>query len=345
MNTNNSLAIINNLETKITSSQAEIIKALPAHVEPIRFCKSALLAVGRDQKLQQCTLESVFTSILNAAELGLDFTPAKGHAYMIAYKNVATFMPGYRGMIDLAKRSNIVSKIESHVVYEKDIFSIEYGLNPKLVHKPCIDGRAGQVIGAYSIAWLKDEEPIYEFMSKLQIDNIRKRAKTDNIWATDYAEMARKTTIRRLFKYLPSSPDIEKAMELDNRAVGIDENNESDGRTRTEKLADLVKSKEIIIEQPQAPDTPMPPAKGPETNTNPPLASGKQTARIYGTTKYDYNLNKDDAIKLAETMFNRKLQSMKDLTTKEASTFITGLDEEPDSIKLYIKEMSKPEEI
>ncbi len=222
----------------IGENKLKIADMLPRHIEAERFVKSALLAIGRNKDLWNCTPQSVLTTIINAAELGLDFTPAKGHAYLVPYKNVATFMPGYRGMIDLAKRSGTVSRIEAHVVHKNDEFRLEYGLNPVLEHKPVIEGDPGAVVGAYAIAWFKDGETQHEFMTRKQLDAIRKRAKTDYIWKSDEEEMQRKTVVRRLFKYLPCSPDLEKAMEYDNEITGIEETGESGERTNS--LADLV---------------------------------------------------------------------------------------------------------
>lgn len=229
------------IKNLLIKKQADIKQLLPAHVNIDRFIKSALLAVARDKNLQDCTPASLFTSVVNAAELGLDFTPAKGHAYLIPYKGQATFMPGYRGMIDLAKRSGNVSKIEAHPVHENDIFTIEYGLESKLIHKPCIRDNPGDIIGAYAIAWFKGEEPQYEFMTKKQLDGIRGRAKTDYIWKSDYGEMCRKTVVRRLFKYLPCSPDLEKAIEYDNAVTGIEEiEGNRTGVSRTASLAEMI---------------------------------------------------------------------------------------------------------
>ena len=228
------------IKALLIRKQADIKQLLPTHVNVDRFIKSALLAVARNDRLLECSPASVFTSVVNAAELGLDFTPAKGHAYLIPYKREATFMPGFRGMIELAKRSGTIIKIEAHVVYEKDIFDIEYGLDPKLIHKPCIKGNQGNVTGAYAIAWFKGDDPQYEYMTREQLDGIRKRAKTDYVWQSDFSEMCRKTAVRRLFKYLPCSPDLEKAIEFDNAIAGINDGSRTPKQSGTAALAEMI---------------------------------------------------------------------------------------------------------
>lgn len=228
------------IQRLIEDNKVKIGQLLPDHVDVTRFVKSALLAVSRNPFLATCTPKSIFTAVLNAAELGLDFTPAKGHAYLVPYKNEASFMPGYRGMIDLARRSGVVRRIESVIVHRNDTFDLIKGLNPNLIHKPVIDGDAGEMIGAYAIAWFNDGETQYEYMTKRQIDDIRKRAKTDIVWKSDYEEMARKTVVRRLFKYLPCSPDVEKALEYDSEATGLKSVDTDTNISRTSQLADLV---------------------------------------------------------------------------------------------------------
>ncbi len=59
-------------------------------------------------------------------------------------------------------------------------------------------------------------------MTKPEIDAIRKRSRASGSgpWVTDYAEMARKTVVRRLFKYLPASPEIATAFEKEDESQG-----------------------------------------------------------------------------------------------------------------------------
>ena len=228
--------------TAIEEKRAALQDLLPDNIDVNRFIKSAMLAATRNQDLLKCTKQSIVDTIINAAELGLDFTPAKGHAYIVPFGNIATFMPGYRGLIELARRSGVVKKIESHVVYANDEFEIEHGLNPKLYHKPIITGARGEIIGAYAIAWMTDTDPQYEWMTKEELDGIRKLAKYDKIWKEHYIEMCRKTPVRRLFKYLPCSPDdnrLERAMEYDNHVAGITAE-QMDDRSQTKRLTDLL---------------------------------------------------------------------------------------------------------
>lgn len=75
------------------------------------------------------------------SKLGLDCVGTLGQGYLVPYYNSkikayeCQFIAGYQGLIELARRSGNIARIESRVVYEKDAFEVEYGLNQKLVHQ------------------------------------------------------------------------------------------------------------------------------------------------------------------------------------------------------------------
>jgi len=207
--------------------QSSIAQVLPRHITPERVVKMALVAASRQPKLLSCTKESICKAIITASELGLDCSGTLGSGYIIPYGNEATFIPGYRGLIDLARRSGQISNIQAHVVYKQDFFEFELGTDMKLVHKPHIaadrDETKAAIVCAYAIAELTDGTRQIEVMTISQIEGIRKRSKAGNSgpWVTDFAEMARKTVVRRLCKYLPLSPELEKALQIDNENDGL----------------------------------------------------------------------------------------------------------------------------
>ena len=219
---------------------------LPAHVNVDRFMRSAMLAVMRQPKLSDCSVASLVTVVTNAAELGLDFTPAKGHAYIVPYGKEATFMPGYRGLAELARRSGFVIDIDAHVVYKNEydqgLFKIVYGMNPALSHTPIIVGERGEPIGAYAIAFMKDGTKKPLFMTEEEINKVKKSSPAANSgpWKDWDDEMRKKTAVRRLCKLLPSSPDLDKAIAFDNHAVGLKDEGITPGGSRTDALADMI---------------------------------------------------------------------------------------------------------
>jgi len=253
----------------IQSREVDIRNMLPTHVNFDRFLKSAFLAIARASKLQQCSPESVFTAIVNGAELGLDFTPAKGHAYLVPFWNTkkrcmeAQFMPGYRGFVELARRSGDVKMVYAHNVYENDVFDLEYGTNSRIVHKPCINKDRGKWIGAYAVVCYDENYKDFLYMDNDSLDGIKKRTKSKdekgNVtgpWATDEGEMRKKTVMRRIAKVRPLSPDLEKAIEFDNKASGLEDANEIDrldGKTQTERLAGLLTSQVVETSEAEEP--------------------------------------------------------------------------------------------
>jgi recombinational DNA repair protein RecT len=87
----------------------------------------------------------------------------------------------------------------------------------------------GELRFVYAVAKLKDGGTQFDVMSKVEIDKIRARSKAGNFgpWKTDYDEMAKKTVIRRLFKYLPVSVEMQRAVGLDEHAaLDVSQDNE-----------------------------------------------------------------------------------------------------------------------
>lgn len=208
------------LESKVKYMNA----ALPKHLTPERLARVAITAISSNPRLLECTRESLALALIEAGQLGLEPHGVMGQAYLVPYHNgrlkryEAQFQIGYRGLIELARRSGDVTKIEARVVREGDEFLYEYGLQPKLVHRPDPTSQ-GEMTHVYAIAWLKDAEPIFEVMTREEVERIRRRSKAagSGPWVTDYEAMARKTAVKRLAKYLPLSPEAEAAIEADNR--------------------------------------------------------------------------------------------------------------------------------
>jgi recombination protein RecT len=202
-----------------------IAAALPKHLTVERLSRVALGELRTNPKLLECSPASLMNAIVKASQLGLEVGSAMGHAYLVPFKTECTLIIGYRGLIALARRSGEIQSITARVVYARDTFELEYGLEEKLRHIPSTDEDPGAVTHVYAVAKLKDGGIQYEVMTRAEVDAIRNRSNgyqtavkygnKKNPWMTDYEEMARKTVMRRLFKYLPMSIEMADAMNAE----------------------------------------------------------------------------------------------------------------------------------
>ena len=196
----------------MTALQPKMAAVLPKHLTPERMVKVVLAAAMRVPGLYSCTKESIVKSVMDAAQLGLDCGGALGSAYLIPYKDTCTLIVGYRGMIDLARRSGQIESIEARPVFQGDDFELEYGLRSRILHKPKWEQAPdpAKLLGCYVVAHFVNGGHHVEWMSRAEIDAIRKRSKASGSgpWVTDYVEMAKKTVVRRAFKWLPMSTEL-----------------------------------------------------------------------------------------------------------------------------------------
>ena len=208
--------------------KAQIQAALPKHMTPERMARIVTTEIRKNQGLVKCDRNSFLGAVIQCAQLGLEPGNSLGHAYILPYGKQAQLIVGYRGMIDLARRSGQIVSISARTVREGDEFAYEYGLHENLTHKPS-EEESDQISYVYAVAKLRDGGVQFEVMSKAQIEKVREqsKAKDSGPWKTHWEEMAKKTVIRRLFKYLPVSVEIQRAVTLDEAAdAGLPQNNE-----------------------------------------------------------------------------------------------------------------------
>jgi len=190
----------------------------PLDVSHERFMRIALLYVTKNPKLWECSKQSVFLSIMEAARAGLMVDGKE--AAIIPYKGVAEFMPMVSGIINLILRSPDVLKVEARVVREGDDFDCEYGLQPNLVHRPL--SLNGEITHAYAIMWRPGTEPTFEVMDREELELARSmsRAPDSPAYRNWLAEMYRKIVLKRLSKYADLSPEASRAIAIDHAVTG-----------------------------------------------------------------------------------------------------------------------------
>lgn len=217
----------NSLNTMFEKMRGEFMKVLPATIKPDRLFRIAMTEMRLNPKLFDASKESLLGALMLSAQLGLEPGPL-GYCYLVPYNNKRTgqleiqFQLGYRGILELVRRSGQVESIEARVVYEKDRFDFSFGLEPKLIHKPALRDH-GKPICVYAIARFKSGGYVFDVMSVEEIEQIRKRSKSaDNgPWQTDWEAMAKKTIIKRLCKYLPLSTEVQKGLAVDETTKAV----------------------------------------------------------------------------------------------------------------------------
>lgn len=198
------------------------------------------MALMASPTLADCTQHSLLLAAANCAKLGLLPDPQLGHAYVVPFNNrvkiggnwgnerQATIIVGYRGYIDLARRSGLVGAVRANVVYENDTFDYEDGATVILKHKPWWMAKprpseGGRLVLAYCVAELPGGgPPMIRVVPDFEIEAARKRSKSadkaTSPWNTDYEAMARKTAVRRAKDLWPLSPTLVSAVGLDDSA-------------------------------------------------------------------------------------------------------------------------------
>lgn len=207
----------------VKALEPEIKRALPSVLTPERFTRMALSAINVTPALAQCTPMSFIAALMNAAQLGLEPNTPLGQAYLIPYKNKGIlecqFQLGYKGLIDLAYRSGHLQMLQSHVVRELDRFSYEYGLEPKLIHRPGEEER-GEITYIYAVFRTVNGGYGFEVSNKAEMDAFAAKYSKSfsgkfSPWQENYEEMAKKTVIKRALKYAPISTEFQRALSTD----------------------------------------------------------------------------------------------------------------------------------
>ena len=212
------------ISTLLQENKAEIAAALPKHISVDRMLTIAQTAATTTPQLLDCYTPSLFGAMIKCTQLGLEPNNALGQAYLIPFKNKkqnrtdCQLVIGYRGMLELARRSgNVISFTAGHVCLG-DEFEWEFGLQEKLRHKPT-SGDRGPLSHFYAYAKLKGEG--YQFLVWTAEDMI-KHMKTHTQsrgeygpWKDNFIAMGEKTMARALFKWLPVSIEMAEAAHID----------------------------------------------------------------------------------------------------------------------------------
>lgn len=229
MSTPKVLSPMESLRKESMAMEAELSRALPPHIPKDRFVRVLMTAVQTSMasnftNLLECDRRSLWQAAMKAAQDGL--LPDGREGAILKYGNAAQWLPMVAGIRKKARNSGEISTWDVHCVYKNDKFILKLGDSPSIEHTYDLAQDRGELIGAYSVALLKDGSKSYEVMSINEIRAIRDRSQAwqafkngkikSTPWGTDEAEMARKTVAKRHAKQLPSSADLDDLMRRDD---------------------------------------------------------------------------------------------------------------------------------
>lgn len=189
-----------------------------------QYIANVAMLVADTPELQVCSKGSIITAAVQSANLNLMVNKALGHAWLVPYYNKnkkckeAQLQIGYKGYVYKFEENGYSIDCEVVTIEEEEqgCFAEVRGSNPKITFSPMRSVRrteenislvyaCAMKPGRKPILAVMTKEEVFEVASKVDREGIRKLGRT---WQskdryTDYAEMCKKTAIRRLAKSVP----------------------------------------------------------------------------------------------------------------------------------------------
>lgn len=210
----------------LSGMKDRIAQVLPKHLTADRILQMAATTIHRNPAIAKCTPASLLGAVMQASILGFPPVDALGYCYFVPYGKDVQFQIGYKGLIELARRSGQIKMVFAEVVREGDEFNATFGLNPNLEHKPSFDS-SREITHAYAVCHFKDEGFNFVVLSKSDIEKLRLRSPMQKefptgAWKTDYEAMAKAKALKQLSKYLPLNIDQASAIASDETVLTVD---------------------------------------------------------------------------------------------------------------------------
>lgn len=245
-------------EKQMSNAVSRIQKTLPKGMNAQQLVQITLNSFTKNPKLLECTPTSVLGCVLTSAQLGLKPDGVTGEAYLIPFFNngrgvsEAQFIPGYRGLSQLAYRSGLVKRFQPRAVMEGDDFDYAMGTTEYIRHKQ--HHKSEKPIFFYAVLEMVNSGVAFDVMSDKQVLNVRNKhsknwasdvkykREAKSLWTVHYDIMGMKTVIRKLSKTAPLTSEFQLAVSLDemNEIRGVSQNMEAvtidDSTTPLEKL-------------------------------------------------------------------------------------------------------------
>lgn len=351
------------------SMKGEFAVALPKHVGVDRFMRMALTCVRKTPALLDCDPPTVIAALMEAARLGLE--PGTKQAAIVPFGKTATFIAQWQGLVELMYRSGQVGSVTAEFIHERDDWEYSIGDGGRFWHRPnLLASDRGAILLAYAFATLKDgSRSKVVFLTRQDAEEVRDKfsknyqraedrrsrepdqfnrnptwGKFNSTWHTDFDAMWRKSCVRRLADWVPSSPELRELLMKENEAGEM--------REAAEQIVpDAVFDAEVVEDEgahvgggaPGGGDMAARPAASdwdPDSHTDPEPTPVPGPASETGEAVTDAQLKKlhavltsigwtdrDDRLRAAATIVGRPLDTSKAMTTAEASTLIETLEQ------------------
>jgi len=200
-------------------SRTAIVNALPSHLKADRMIRLAQTCYSTNAELKKCTPQSILSSLVVAAQIGLELGVA-GQCYLIPYKGTCTMVPGWQGLVGLLNNTGRATAWTG-AVFEGDVWEFELGSRPKCRHLPGPNyGDPDSLTWVYACGKVNgSEQEVIEAWPVSRV--IKHRDRYNKVGQRHYSyanfEMyARKVVLLQVLKYMPRS------IELNNAIVAAD---------------------------------------------------------------------------------------------------------------------------
>ena len=219
------LTVIDEVRNAITKMEPQFRMALPSHISAEKFQRVAITAIQNTPDLLQADRRSLYSACMKLAQDGL--IPDGREAALVtfntkqkdgSYIKLVQAMPMVGGILKKVRQSGELATIHAAVVYANDKFRYWVDTDGQHIeHEPVLFGERGKAIGVYAMAKTKDDSVFVQPLSLQDVEKIRNssRSKDGGPWSQWWDEMAKKSAIRRLAKYLPQSTDVEQILKSD----------------------------------------------------------------------------------------------------------------------------------
>ena len=236
------------------------------------FVTSILSLVKSTPQLAAADPKTVISAAMTAATLKLPINPNLGFAYIVPYKDTATFQMGYKGYIQLAMRTGQYKTINASVVYEGQIEDVDFVTGEIIRGKKKSDKVVGYVAyfelinGFSKMVYMTHEEMLHHAMTYSQAYKYdKKNGKKSSVWTTNFEAMGLKTVLKQLIsKYGIMSIDmhgagLETALSADSTDDMYDRSPQNVTPLETAAEVQTIEAKELEADPPpdEAAETPV----------------------------------------------------------------------------------------